>query len=140
MATSTDTYISCRFTQDSEILALSHPPIYFTQWTSIRETIPTDDSKLPPILKTGKVYSGGYVDDTAEQLEVNINATLEPQTYNGKEYFFCDDTPDGALLLLWYDEQNTFTLRVKPETAIKAKANFTLDDMLEIADCVENYN
>ncbi|KAF5073790.1 hypothetical protein DSECCO2_188300 [anaerobic digester metagenome] len=140
MATSSDTYLSCRFSQDSEILALRYPAIYFTQWNSIRETIPAENSKLPPILKTGKVYSGGYVDDTAEQLEVNIDTTLEAKTYNGKKYYYCDGTPNGDLLLLWYNEQNTFALRVKPETAIKAKANFALDDMLEIADSVENYS
>lgn len=141
MGTMSDTYISCRFSQDDDLLALRYPSIHFTQWNSIKETIPTDDSKLPPILKTGKVYSGGYVEDECtEQLEVNIDATLEPETYNGKEYYFCDDTPDDDLLLLWYDEENTFALRVKPDTAMKAKANFTLDDMLEIADSVENYS
>lgn len=137
---STDAFLSCRFSQESEILALRYPAIYFTQWHSLKETIPTDDSKLPPILKTGKVQTGGYKVDCEEQLEVNINATLQPQTYNGKKYYFCDDTPDGDLQLLWYDEENTFTLRIKPKTAIKAKANFTLDDMLEIADSVENYS
>ncbi|MDD3393507.1 MAG: hypothetical protein PHG19_02535 [Anaerotignum sp.] len=142
MASSSDTYISCRFSQDDDLLALRYPPIYFTQWHSIKEVTPIENSKLPPILKTGKVQFAGYEDDTEEQLEVNINATLEPQTYNDKEYYFCDDTPDGDLLLLWYDEENTFALRVKieagPET--KAKVDFTLDDMFAIADSVENYS
>jgi len=140
---STDTYLSCRFSQESEILAQHYPPIYFTQWNSIKETIPTDDSKLPPNLKTGNVNCGGTVDnECAEQLEVNINATLEPQTYNGKEYFFCDDTPDGDLLLLWYDEDNTFALRAKTKAGpkTKAKADFTLDNLLSIADQVKEYS
>jgi len=140
MATKTDTYLSCRFSQDGDPLALSYPSIHLTQWNSIKEAMPAKEFELPPILKTGEFQMNNYEDESEKQLEINIDATLEPETYNSKEYYFCDDTPDGDLLLLWYDEENTFTLRIKPKTAIKAKANFTLDDMLEIADSVENYS
>ncbi len=140
MATSSDTYLSCRFSQDSEILALRYPAIYFTQWNSIKETIPTDDSKLPPIVKTGNVNSGGTVDnECAEQLEVNIDATLETETYNGKEYYFCDDTPDGDLLLLWYNKEKTFVLRVQARKGGN-DIKFTLDNLLSIADQVKEYS
>lgn len=140
ISTMTDTYISCRFSQNDDLIALRYPSIHFTQWNSIKEVMPAKESELPPILKTGEFQMYNYEDKSEKQLEINTNATLEPETYNGKEYYFCDDTPDGDLLLLWYDEENTFALRIKPETAIKAKANFTLDDMLEIADSVENYS
>ncbi len=139
--TSTDTFISSKFSRYTDTFLVEHYPyIYFTQWNYTREAIPIKNSELPPILKTGQFQVGGYVDDTEEQLEVNINAALEPQTYNDKEYYFCDDTPDGDLLLLWYDEENTFALRATPGTLSKANVDFTLDDMLEIADSVENYS
>lgn len=137
---STDTYLSCRFSQESEILAQHYPAIYFTQWNSIKETIPTDDSKLPPILKTGNVNSGGTVDnECAEQLEVNIDATLQPQTYNGKDYYYCDETPDNDLLLLWYNEEKTFVLRVQARKGGN-DIKFTLDNLLSIADQVKEYS
>ncbi|HBF66520.1 MAG TPA: hypothetical protein DDW34_13255 [Clostridium sp.] len=139
VSTMSDTCISNRFSRYTHNLIDRDPNLYFTQWNSIKETIPSDGSKLPPILKTGKVQTGGYKVDCEEQLEVNTNATLQPQTYNGKDYYFCDETPDNDLLLLWYDEEKTFVLRVQARKGGNG-IKFTLDNLLSIADQVKEYS
>lgn len=136
----TDTSISCEFYRITDTgFAKNLPHIYFTQWNTIKETIPTEHSNLPPILKTGKVQSGSE-DESEEQIEINTNATLQPQTYNGKEYYFSDETPNSDLLLLWYKDENTFTLKFHPGKGNKSNENITLHEMLEIADQVKNYS
>ena len=139
-----DTYNSCRFSRPIDYknetsLENSYPCIHFTRWNHKKETIPWEKSFLPPILKTGEFQICDFERKTEEQLELQKNSTLQTKTYNDKEYYFYDETQNGKLLL-WYDEQNTFALSVEPGTGNKTHVKITLEDMLSIADSVENYN
>lgn len=81
-----------------------------------------------------------FEDDPEDQLKLKINATLETKIYNGIEYSFTTETQNDNLLLLWYDEQNTFALSVEPAKGNKSHIKITLDELLAIADSVEKYN
>ena len=122
-------------------LGNSYPDLLFTQWNYKREPIYWLESITPPIIKSGTFQTPLYLEDKSEeQLELKINSTLQTQTYNDKEYYFCDETKNGNLLLLWYDKENTLVLAVEPATGNKSHIKITLDEMLAIADSVEIYN
>lgn len=150
ISTETDTYISCEFSRPMDYkketsLDNSYPELHFTQWNYKREPISWEKSYLPPILQTGEFQTYGsqtprFVYDPEEQLELKMNATLQTKTYNDKEYYFCDETQNGSLFLLWYEGENTLLLAVEPATGSKAHIEITLDEMLAIADSVEKYN
>lgn len=145
-----DTYISCEFFRPIDFkqetsLGNSYPDLHFTQWNYKKEPISWTESIVPPILKTGEFQTYGsqttsFIDDPEEQLKLKMNATMQTQTYNGREYYFYDKTQNDTLLLLWYDEQNTFALSVEPGTGNKSHIKISLDEMLAIADSVEKYN
>lgn len=142
--TMADTHISCKFSRymqdNGDTSIFSHDPsIFFTQWNYKKETIPWEKSILPPILQTGKFQMYSSKNKTDDQLELQKNASLQTQTYNKKEYYFTNETQNGTLLLLWYDEQNTFALSVESEPNSQGNLKISLDDMLEIADQVKEY-
>ncbi|KAF5073789.1 hypothetical protein DSECCO2_188290 [anaerobic digester metagenome] len=155
ISTETDTYISCEFFRPIDFkqetsLGNSYPDLYFIQWNYKREPISWTESIVPPILKTGEFQTYGsqtygsqtlhFEDDPEDQLKLKMNATMQTQTYNGREYYFYDKTQNDNLLLLWYDEQNTFALSVEPGTGNKSHIKISLDEMLAIADSVEKYD
>ncbi|WP_312060927.1 hypothetical protein [Anaerotignum sp.] len=144
--TITDTYISCSFARPVDYkketsLDNSYPYLNFMQWNSSKEFIPWGKSIAPPILRTGKFQTyGSSVVESEEQLELQMNASVQLETYNGKEYSFTTETKNGYPLLLWHDAQYTFALTVEPGTGSKAHLEITLDDMLKIADQVKEYS
>ncbi len=155
ISTESGTCISCEFFRPIDFnqetsLGNSYPDLHFTQWNYKKEPISWAESITPPILKTGKFQTYGsqsygsqtlhFEDDPEDQLKLKLNATMQTQTYNGKEYYFYDKTQNDNLLLLWYDEQNTFALSVEPGTGNKSHIKISLDEMLAIADSVEKYN
>lgn len=148
--TQTDNYISCDFSRPIDYknetsLDNSYPELHYTQWSYKKETISWAKSYLPPILQTGKFQTYGsqssrFISAPEDQLKLKMNATLQTKTYNDKEYYFCNEAQNGYPFLLWYEGENTLLLAVEPAVGSKSHIEITLDEMLAIADSIENYN
>jgi|GEM_PF-2653910 len=118
-----------------------YPNLYFSQWNSKQEFVYATGWMLPKSLYNNIGSGRNHAQTSESQLELRKNADVEVVFFDNNRFYITSDTYNGDMVILWYMDEYTFTLRMENGIGqnVEFLKEFSIEDLIKIINALNAY-